>query len=448
MPNNQRPILIGAATSAYQIEGSTAADGRGPCVWDTFAQIPGKIANNESGEIACDHYRRWQDDLTLMGELNLQAYRLSLSWPRIFPAGRGEMNSVGLDFYERLIDGLLAAEIVPSVTLYHWDLPTALQFELGGWTSSELPAIFADYAEVVFERLGDRVLHWCTLNEPWVVARYGFQEGTHPPGIKSQAAGYRAGHELLRAHGMAVERFRAGSYPGEIGLALNSTFTFPESDSPADIEAAERAMLHFAGWFGDPVIFGDYPTVLRDRLGDLLPEFSSQDSKRLMDSMDYVGINYYTSDWARANEAAGPLGLDRFFDSTSPRSAMDWPVMPEGCRLLLEWLHHRYQKPLYVLENGIALDDEVGADGSVTDPVRIDYLKKHFAAMRQAVANGVDLRGVFVWTLMDNLEWSEGYAKRFGLVRCDVETQRRTVKASGRWLAEFIADGGFDTLGG
>lgn len=437
-PHAEGPFLWGAATAAFQIEGAASADGRGLSNWDEFLRRTGK---HDDGRVACDHYRRWRDDVNLMSELGLQAYRFSLSWPRIMPVGRGKVNPKGLDFYDRLIDALMDARIAPFVTLFHWDLPLALETELAGWACDDLPKIFADYADVVFERLGDRVRHWLTINEPWVMVDAGYFHGTHPPGLKDRAQGYRAGHNMLRGHAYAVERFRASrAAAGKISFALNTSYSFPATELPEDRSAAERAMLDFAGWFTDPPHFGDYPAELRERHGALLPAFSAADSRLLARSMDFLALNYYTSDVVRHASGAGAMEIDRAYDTHSPRTEMGWPIVPEGFRRLLHWLHDRYGGlDIFVTENGAALADRPDEDGNVDDADRIAYLREHIAAMQAAQRGGVRVGGYFVWSLLDNLEWAEGFSKRFGIVRCDHTTQRRTIKRSGRWYRELIA---------
>ncbi len=437
-------FLWGAATAAFQIEGAATADGKGPSIWDVFCATPGKTARGETGNVACDHYGRWREDVGLMCRLNLRAYRFSVSWPRVLPQGRGAVNQAGLDFYDRLVDKLRSSGIEPFVTLYHWDLPAALQMELGGWAHPDLPQIFADYARVVFERLGDRVGYWITINEPWVVTVGGHLDGVHAPGVRDRARAYQVAHQLLRGHGLAVEVYRGrGPRAGQISLALNMPYYFPATDSDADRAAAERAMVDYGGWFGDPVSCGAYPELLRRAYPDVLPEFTDEDRRRLRGSVDYVAINYYSSMIARHKPGAGPLDVETEPYPGRPRTMMDWPIVPEGLEALLCWLSERYKGlPVYVTENGAACDDRPDASEYVDDQDRIAYLRDHFAAAQRARARGVDLRGFFVWSLMDNLEWAEGFSKRFGLVRCNFETLRRTVKASGEWYGRWIAAGG------
>ncbi|MCG3125716.1 MAG: Beta-glucosidase A [Phycisphaerae bacterium] len=440
LPAGDYEFFWGAATAAYQIEGAAREDRKGPSIWDEFCGIPGNTLDGDTGEMACDHYHRWRADVELMRELSLRAYRFSVSWPRVMPRGRGPVNPTGLDFYDRLVDTLLRAGIEPFVTLYHWDLPAALQSELNGWLNPDMPAIFADYAAVVVERLGDRVAHWMTLNEPWVVATAGYFEGVHPPGLRDRAAGYRAGHNLLRAHAYAVAGYRASRCgTGQISFALNSSFSFPASDSPEDAAAAQRAVENFAGWFGDPCWFGDYPAVMRERLGDLLPAFSAEDAALLRRSMDFIALNYYTSDIVRHAAGAGPMDAEVVTPPDFRRTEMNWPIMPDGFRELLCWLSRRYGGlPVYVTENGAACPDQPDEHGYVDDQDRIAYLRSHLSAVGAAMAAGVNVRGYFVWSLMDNLEWCEGFSKRFGIVRCEPGTLRRIIKSSGRWYAKLI----------
>ncbi|MCA9243068.1 MAG: beta-glucosidase [Phycisphaerales bacterium] len=450
MANTQFPsdFLWGAATAAFQIEGATTRDGRAPSIWDVFCATPGKTKRGDTGEPACDHYRRWKGDIELMREVGLQAYRLSVSWPRVMPSGRGDVNPAGLDFYDRLIDGLIDAGIAPMVTLYHWDLPAALQMEMGGWIHPDMPKLFADYAQVIYDRLADRVKMWITINEPWCCVDGGYFHGGHAPGIRDRRLGYLAGHNLIRAHAYAVQRYRAHENgKGKISFALNTTFSYPASDTPEDAAAAERAMLDFGGWFTDPPHFGDYPAVMRERLGDMLPEFSAQDAALLRGSMDYLALNYYLSDTVRHAPGVGHMEIERSFDPAYEKTQMGWPIVPDGFFRLLKWLNSRYQGlPVYITENGAACDDKPDAGGFVDDQDRIAYLADHLAAIAAARREGVDVRGYYVWSLMDNLEWSEGLSKRFGIIRCDPQSQERTIKASGHWYREVINGNGAPAL--
>jgi beta-galactosidase len=439
-------FLWGAATSAFQIEGSSENGARGPSIWDAFCEISGNIADGGTGLHTCDHVRRFREDVALMKSMNLGAYRFSVSWPRVLPQGTGAVNAAGLDFYDRLVDELIAANIAPCVTLYHWDLPSALQERLGGWEHPDTAQHFADYSTLIFDRLGDRVKHWFTINEPWCIAYGGYIGGTFAPGVQDRARGFRVGHQLLRAHAFAVAAFRSHKHnDGAIGIGLNSEFMFPASDSTADREAANRAMLDMAGWFGDPVWFGDYPEELRSAYGEILPTFSDEDQRLLRRSIDFIATNYYFSDVVRDAPGAGPMEYERAHDADRPRTAMGWPIVPEGLESLLIWLSERYGKlPVYITENGIALLNETVERDRVHDPERIDYIRTHFEAARRAMKQGVDLRGYFVWSLLDNFEWAHGFTKRFGLVHCDFEAQVRTIKDSGLWYADWIAGGGWN----
>jgi beta-glucosidase len=429
----------GVATAAYQIEGAVQEDGRGVSIWDVFCRQPGKVARGQSGDVACDHYHRYPLDVALMERLGIQTYRFSVAWPRVLPFGQGQVNDKGLDFYDRLVDALCREQIEPMLTLYHWDLPEALQSQLGGWLHADMPMIFADYAAVLFDRLGDRVRLWLTINEPWVLTDAGYFHGTFPPGISDRAQGYRAAHNMLRAHAYAVAAYRKSRHSnGRISFALNTTYTYPHRATPEDLAAAERSMLNFAGWFGDPCHFGEYPSVMRERLGSLLPTFAVEDAALLRRSMDFLALNYYFSDVARHVDGAGPMELELVPQTHLPRTEMNWPIMPDGLHRLLHWLWGRYELPVYITENGAAMPDRADPNGYVEDADRIDYLRQHIDATLRAQREGVDVRGYFVWSLMDNLEWTEGFSKRFGIVHCDRTTLARTIKASGHWYANFV----------
>lgn len=430
----------GVATSALQIEGAAARDQRGPCIWDQFCRRPGAIADGSNADTACDHVRRYRDDVRLMSSLGLGAYRFSISWPRVMPTGQGRVNPTGLDFYDALVDELLTAGIEPVATLYHWDLPQSLQEEMTGWLHDDLPLLFADYAQLIFDRLGDRVTSWITINEPWCIVDGGYFNGAHPPGLTDRRAGYRAAHNLLRAHAYAVARYRSSRYnTGQITFALNTHYSFAHSNDPQDRDAAQRAMLNFAGWFADPAHFGDYPAVLRERLGDLLPVFSTGDQTLLAGSMDYVALNYYLSDVIRHAPGQGEMEYEPVAQPHRLHTEMGWPVVPDGLTHILLWLHERYdQLPIHVTENGAAFADHPDDTGRVNDPQRITYLRDHLHAVAGALERGVDVRGYHVWTLMDNFEWSHGYTKKFGIVRCDFDTLERTIKQSGHWYADLV----------
>jgi beta-galactosidase len=448
-------FVWGAATSSYQIEGAWLEGGKGLSIWDAFAHTPGKILGGHTGDVAADHYHRFHEDVALMAEMGLKAYRFSISWPRIQPTGYGEPNPEGLRFYSDLIDELLAHGVEPWVTLYHWDLPLALELEHDGWLNPRMAEFFTGYARLCFEHFGDRVRHWITFNEPWVTAILGYGQGVFAPGRISRTEPYRVAHEILRAHGRAVEAYRRDFQPrqrGLIGMANNCDWREPASDAPADRAAAERALEFYLGWFADPLYLGDYPASMRARVGDRLPRFSEEDARRLRGSSDFFGLNHYTTMVARhaeggASEAGAfsNAGLAEDQDvaiSARPEwetSEMDWPIVPEGCRRLLEWIDARYGRPdIFITENGCAVDDRLVGE-AVEDPARIEYFSDYLSACHEALEHGVRLKGYFVWSLMDNFEWTLGYSKRFGLHYVDHPTGRRIAKASARWYREVIA---------
>lgn len=434
-------FLWGAATSAYQVEGSPLADGAGPSIWHRFSHNPGRVAGGGTGDLACDHYRRWEQDLDLMAALGLQAYRFSVAWGRILPEGRGRANAKGLDFYQRLVDGLLARGIQPMVTLYHWDLPVALQ-DRGGWLNPDSPAWFADYASLLLRALGDRVALWVTLNEPWVVTVLGHLTGDHAPGHRDLFEAPRVAHHLLLAHAEAVGRCRSVG-GGRIGIAVNLEPQHPASPSEADQVAAARRDAFVNRWFLDPLFHGAYPPELASIFGAAWPESPAGDLERLRVPGDFIGVNYYSRGLVRANPAAQPLGAERVTPQEGPLTAMDWEVYPAGLTEILVWLSTRYgDPPLYITENGAAFEDPSPVDGEVADPARVAYLRSHLDAARAAIARGVDLRGYFVWSLLDNFEWAQGYGKRFGLFQLDGVTQERTPKTSARLYREVIRTNG------
>jgi beta-glucosidase len=435
-------FLWGAATSAYQIEGSPLADGAGLSNWHVFTHEPGRTADGQTGDVACDHYRRWRGDIALMRELRLQAYRFSLSWSRVLPAGTGKVNGPGLDFYDRLVDGLLTAGIKPVPTLFHWDLPQALD-ERGGWANRDCAEWFADYARVVFARLGDRVDHWTTLNEPWVVVDAGFVHGTHAPGRRDLAAAPLAAHNLLRGHGLAVRCLRAEA-PGRIGIVVNLEPKDPATDSPADLEATRRADAYMNRWYLDALRLGRYPEEMKDIFGADWPEFPAGDFAVIGEPIDFLGLNYYTRSVNRADPTATPVGAAPVRQPGVVYTELGWEVRPDSLREVLGWIKARYgDLPIYITENGAAFTDpRVDALGRVADGPRIEYFRSHLQAVRAAIADGVDVRGYFAWSLLDNFEWACGYDKTFGLVQVDFATQARTIKDSGRFYREVIVSHG------
>jgi len=432
-----RGFLWGAATSAYQIEGSPLADGAGPSIWQRFTRIPGAVVNGETGDRACDHYSRWRADLDVLAELGLDAYRFSIAWGRVLPEGTGRVNGKGLDFYQRLVDGLLERGIQPMITLYHWDLPAALD-ERGGWCNPDSTRWFADYAQVLFRALDDRVGHWVTLNEPWVSTVLGYLSGDHAPGRRGLAEPPWVAHHQLCAHAEAVAAYRAlGRH--QIGISLNLEPQHAASDTAADQAAAARRHAFINRWFLDPILFGRYPTALADLFGPHWPDFPDADLARIQAPLDFLGVNYYSRGLVCHDPAEQPLQARRITPKDSPCTAMDWEIYPAGLTETLMWLKQRCPAlPLYITENGAAFDDPDPVAGLVQDPRRVDYLREHLAAARLALEQGVDLRGYFAWSLLDNFEWSLGYAKRFGLVHVDFATQQRTIKASAAFYRAFI----------
>jgi beta-glucosidase len=435
-------FLWGAATSAYQIEGSPLADGAGASNWHRFSHIPGRIRNGDSGDVACDHYRRWRDDVALMRELGLNAYRFSIAWSRILPDGTGAVNRRGIEFYDRLVDALLAAEIQPVVTLFHWDLPAALE-DRGAWLERDSAAWFADYARVVFGALGDRVALWATLNEPWVVMDAGYAHGVHTPGHRSWDEVPYVSHNLLRAHALAVRAYRAEQGSGRIGIVINLEPKYPVSDRAEDVAATARADAYMNRHYLDPLFTGAYPDELRQMFGPAWPEFPDEDYGLITEPIDFLGINYYKRSVVRA-DANALLARARDVPQERLHTELGWEVYPDGLTDILAWVHSRYRRlPLYVTENGASFTDPPVAPGPlVDDPLRVAYLRDHLRALARARDMGADVRGYFVWSLLDNFEWTEGYAKRFGLYHVNFETQQRTPKASARFYAEVIHSNG------
>ncbi|MEU8265243.1 GH1 family beta-glucosidase [Micromonospora sp. NPDC048999] len=443
----------GAATAAYQIEGAVHADGRQPSIWDTFAATPGRIAGGDTGEHATDHYHRHRADVALMAELGLTAYRFSVAWPRVRAAGGG-INPAGLAFYDRLVDDLLAAGIEPVATLYHWDLPQELE-DAGGWSRRDTAAHFGEYAAAVAHRLGDRVQLWNTLNEPWCSAFLGYGTGVHAPGRRSHRDALHAVHHLLLAHGHGVAALRAAGVTGQVSVALNAGTVRPLDDTPADHDAARRIDGLLNRIFLDPLLRGAYPTdVLADTAS--VTDWSvvqDGDLDLIAAPLDALCVNYYQPDLVSAapdgqHDPHTPYpAAERvaFHPVPGPVTAMGWSIDPSGLRDMLLRITRDYGTPaLYVTENGAAYPDEVTADGRIRDVERTDYLHRHLAAAHQAITAGADLRGYFVWSLLDNFEWAYGYDKRFGLVHVDYRTQRRTLKDSAHWYRAAIAAGGID----
>jgi beta-glucosidase len=437
LPSFPPGFVWGVATAAYQIEGAIAEDGRKPSIWDTFAATPGKVAHGDTGAVACDHYHRWEADLDLMQRLGVHAYRFSVAWPRVIPDGTGAVNERGLDFYDRLVDGLLARGIEPFATLYHWDLPQPLQ-DAGGWPWRGIVEPFVAYADAVTRRLGDRVSAYATLNEPWCSAVLGYDFGAHAPGLQDRALGLRAAHHLLLAHGEALPVMRANAPRAKHGIVLNLNPGYPASDAPADAEAARRFDGFFNRWYLDPLLLGRYPEDLWAGYGADVPDVADGDLAAIARPLDFLGVNYYNRTILAADD--GPRGV-RPVDAPADaeHTEMGWEVFPQGLTDLLVRIHREYPlPPVYLTENGAAYRDAV-VDGRVDDPERVRYLDRHLRALHAAMAQGVDVRGYFAWSLMDNFEWAHGYGKRFGLVHVDYATQDRTPKTSATWYASAIA---------
>ena len=429
----------GCSTSSYQIEGAVDQDGRGESIWDRFCATPGRIRDGSSGAVACDHYHRWPEDLDLARRLGVNAYRFSMAWPRIFPDGRSAQASLkGLDFYSRLVDGMLERGLEPWATLYHWDLPQALQ-DKGGWAVRSTVEAFVDYADAVTRHLGDRVKHWITHNEPWCTAFLGHHEGIHAPGLRSFPLALQVCHHVLLSHGLALPAIRANVPGAQAGITLSLHPIEAASPSAADAAAAHRHDGLRNRWFLDPLYGRGYPVDVFERLGAEAPTVMPGDLQAIARPTDFLGVNYYFPEFVADAPGAGPLGVRVVEREGVERTAFGWEVSPQGMVTLLERVHREWDaKPIYLTENGSTFDDVVEADGSVRDEQRRSYLERHLAAAREARARGVPLEGYFAWSLLDNFEWAEGYLRRFGLTYVDFASQRRTLKQSGRWYEAFL----------
>jgi beta-glucosidase len=434
LPDFPDGFLFGASTASYQIEGAVAEDGRGPSIWDTFSHTPGRTLDGDTGDVACDHYHRWAEDVALLGELGVDAYRFSIAWPRIQPSGEGEPNPAGLDFYDRLVDGLLGRGIAALPTLFHWDLPQALE-DKGGWLVRETAERFAEYAGIVADRLGDRVKRWITLNEPIVHMAQGYAFGTHAPGQALMFGALPVAHHQLLGHGLAVRALRAAGAT-EVMITNNCTPVVPAGDDEADHMAAAVYDSFHNRLFNDPVLLGAYPEMLAEGLAEVVRD---GDLEIIGTPLDAIGINYYNPTRVGAPAADADLPFEMLPIEGVPTTAFGWPVVPQGLHDLLTGLRETYGKalpPVYITENGCST-----ADGT-EDAFRIDYLDGHLRAVHRAIGDGVDVRGYFVWSLLDNFEWAEGYSQRFGLVRVDYDTQARTPRDSFRWLQAALAGRG------
>jgi beta-glucosidase len=435
-------FLWGSATAAYQVEGSPLADGAGPSIWHRFVHTPGLVRDGDTGDVACDHYRRWEEDVALMRRLGLKAYRFSISWSRILPEGSGRVNSAGLDFYDRLVDALLKDGIEPIITLYHWDLPAALD-DRGGWLNRDIANWFAEYAQVMFRKLDGRVRKWATLNEPWVVTDGGYLHGVLAPGHRNRFEAPIASHNLMRAHGAAVQAYRAEG-KNEIGLVVNIEPKYASSDDPADVAATARAEAYMNRQYLDPVFFGRYPDEMTGIFGEAWPEWPAEDFALIRQPIDFLGVNYYTRSVTRFDDKNWPLKACTVRQKQATYTETGWEVFPPGLTEALMWVTRRYGRiPLYVTENGAAFFDPPAASkGRINDPLRIDYLREHLRAVHAAINEGADVRGYMVWSLLDNLEWSLGYSKRFGIVHVNFDTLERTPKDSAHFYAKVVASNG------
>lgn len=446
-------FLWGVATSAFQIEGAAGEDGRGESIWDRLTATPGRIQDGSDARVACDHYHRWTEDLALMAQLGVGAYRFSIAWPRVLPQGTGAVNARGLDFYDRLVDALLERRIRPFATLYHWDLPQRLQ-ERGGWGARDTAHAFVEYAEAVSMRLGDRVRDWVTHNEPWCIATLGHEQGEHAPGHRDPAEALRAAHHVLLSHGWAVPVLRRNSPDAEVGIVLNLVPGEPASPSEADREETRRFDGSFNRWFLDPLFRGRYPedaVADRVRQGHLapgpLPFVERGDLAAISAPIDFLGVNYYTREVLRSDAVPEEANSPRTVPVApqDQRTDMGWEVHPQGLQDLLARLRRDYPPvPIYITENGAAYADGPDASGRIEDPRRVAYLRSHLAACARAIADGVPLAGYFHWSLLDNFEWAHGYTKRFGLVWVDLATQARTPKASFAAYRDIISRNAVD----
>ncbi|CAG4912845.1 unnamed protein product, partial [Acidithrix sp. C25] len=460
--NFPQDFIWGAATASYQIEGAISEGGRGPSIWDTFSHTPGRVHNDDNGDVACDHFNRYGEDLELISDLGLKAYRFSIAWPRIQPTGKGPLNHEGLDFYRRLVEGLREKGVTPVATLYHWDLPQPLE-DAGGWRVRDTSYYFSDYASIVAEALGDSIGSWITLNEPWCSAWLGYGIGVHAPGDQDLAAAVAATHHLLLGHGLAVGAIREHS-TSNVGITLNLANIRAASSDEADLTAARLADGNANRIFLDPIFKGAYPNDMAQHYGAIMPEIHEGDLATISTPIDFLGINFYAPstiasrdriDQARiagylVDDSKAPNLVDRDMGAIGvgrpgvPRTPMRWEVESDALRELLVRVRDDYGRfPIFITENGRANDDYVGSDGSVKDPERIEYVHDHLLAVHQAIESGVDVKGYFLWSLMDNFEWSYGFSKRFGIIWVDYDTGRRVKKDSFHWYKNVISEGGF-----
>ena len=438
-----KDFLWGAATAAYQIEGAWNEDNKGPSIWDTFSHTPGKTFKDQTGDVAADHYHRWKADVDLMKTLGLHMYRFSISWPRILPKGKGAINQAGIDFYSRLVDYLLEKDITPFITMYHWDLPQALQDE-GGWINRDTVSYFSDYCRIMADKLSDRVTYWATFNEPAVVVMNGHLFGSHAPGIQNFNAAVAVAHNLLLAHGMGVEAMRKAAHrPIKAGIVLNTADVQPASESDEDKQAASRANMFLLGLMLDPLYKGKYPELIADTFGSMLPSTLANDLKVISTPMDFQGLNYYSRFVVKNNPAIPLMGFEEVSMRGRDYSEM-WEVYPEGLSHVLEKVWGEYHPAnIIITENGTCVADGVDEDGNVRDPRRLQYIQDHLVQVHTCIQKGIPIAGYLVWSLMDNFEWARGYSKRFGVVYVNFETQQRIIKQSGLWYSQVIRQNGF-----
>jgi beta-glucosidase len=433
-----QPLRLGVATSAYQIEGSVAEDGRGPSIWDRFSHTPGKTKHGHHGDVACDHYRRMPEDVELLAWLGVDAYRFSVAWPRVLPAGRGQVNEQGLDFYERLVDALLEQGIAPALTLYHWDLPDALE---GGWLERSTAHAFAEYADIVAKRLGDRVALYLTHNEPWCQAFLGYEVGIFPPGHRNFSEALTCAHHLLLSHGLAVQALRS-RVKAPVGIAPNFMPAYPANDTESDRAAARRMDGYFNRWFLDPLSGRGYPSDMSALYAAHMPAVHPEDLALIAQPIDVIGVNYYERAIVTHDPLAGILALQRVQQTPLPRTA-DREIYPPGLAVILRRLHAEYGfQRLAVTENGAAFADELASDGAVHDAERVEFLQAHLEQVLAVRREGVPVESYFAWSLLDNFEWSEGYTLRYGLCHVDFDTQCRTPKDSAHFLRSLGRNGG------
>jgi beta-glucosidase len=432
-----RGFAWGCATSAYQIEGAWNEDGKGESIWDRFCHTTGRIKNGDTGDVACDHYHRYKEDVALMKELGLNAYRFGISWPRVFPEGRGQLNEKGIDFYSRLIEELLAAGIKPLPTLYHWELPQALQ-EIGGWANRDVAGYFADYCAAVVDRLGDRADTWLIFNEPWIFTIAAYLTGVIAPGIRDPELGLRAGHIANLAQGLAVRAVRATGKAGSVGTAFSMSGYYPESESEEDRQAAERLHAFNNVWFLETVQNGRYPDAYPGGLDPKRLGIKPGDMELVKAPLDFIGINLYTRTVVSADPTDRNLGLRRIPQTGAEQMDNGWEVYPEAIYQVTMRIWNDYRRPIFITENGCAFNEGPDEGGAVNDDRRVSYCRRHIAQMARAIEDGADVRGYYAWTLMDNFEWIQGYSQRFGLVYVDFATQQRTMKKSGHWYRDLI----------